>query len=291
MISMLANFEKRNYNGKERVWTGRYRNLQNLPHWHLESELIYVESGEIIVSDNHEKYPLATGDAIFLQGGDIHYIKSSPNSIVAIILFDSSLLSGILKEHRLAGAKLEHSYPIKEYFEKMQIELKSQKMFYDLKLRSLITDLMIEIFRKEELAAQIQPEKHSSIDNYKNLLSEIETKYDYITFSDAADFMKLSEPYFSKFFRKVSGMTFSQYLNTVRLEHAIELLKNNTEHLAITEIAAKCGFDTIRHFNRVFKDITGMSPRQMPSDYVLDVRPIRTISDAFNPTLQNSELL
>ena len=63
-------------------------------------------------------------------------------------------------------------------------------------------------------------------------------------------------------------MTFSQYLNAVRLEHAIELLKNNTEHLAITEIAAKCGFDTIRHFNRVFKDITGMSPRQMPSDYV-----------------------
>ena len=66
---MLANFEKRNYNGKERVWVGRYRNLQNLPHWHLESELIYVESGEIIVSDNHEKYPLATRDAIFLQGG------------------------------------------------------------------------------------------------------------------------------------------------------------------------------------------------------------------------------
>lgn len=288
---MLANFEKRNYNGKERVWTGRYRNLQNLPHWHLESELIYVESGEIIVSDNHEKYPLSTGDTIFLQGGDIHYIKSAPDSIVAIILFDSSLLNGILKEHRLTKAKLEYTYPIKEYFEKMQTELKSQKMFYDLKLRSLITDLMIKIFRTEELTAQIQPEKHSSIDNYKNLLSEIEAKYDYITFSDAANFMKLSEPYFSKFFRKVSGMTFSQYLNTVRLEHAIELLKNNTEHLPITEIAAKCGFDTIRHFNRVFKDITGMSPRQMPSDYVLDVRPIRAISDAFNPTLQNSELL
>ena len=288
---MLANFEKRNYNGNERVWTGRYRNLQNLPHWHLESELLYVESGEIIVSDNHEKYPLSQGDSIFLQGGDIHYIKSAPESIVAIILFDSSLITGILKEHRLACAKLEHHYPIKECFEQMQSELKSHDMFYELKLCSLITGLMVDIFRLEELTSQIQPEKHSSIDNYKNLLAEIESKYDYITFSDAAEFMKLSEPYFSKFFRKVSGMTFSQYLNTVRLEHAIELLKNNTNHMPITEIAAQCGFDTIRHFNRVFKDITGMSPRQMPSDYVLDVRPIRTISDAFDPTLQNSELL
>ena len=84
---MLANFEKRNYNGNERVWIGRYRNLQNLPHWHLESELLYVESGAVIVSDNHEKYHLAQGDAIFLQGGDIHYIKSEPDSIYPSMSF------------------------------------------------------------------------------------------------------------------------------------------------------------------------------------------------------------
>mgnify|MGYP004705387723 CR=1 FL=1 len=41
---MLANFEKRAYNGTERVWTGRYRNLHNLPHWHLENELICVKA-------------------------------------------------------------------------------------------------------------------------------------------------------------------------------------------------------------------------------------------------------
>lgn len=46
IVSMLANFEKRAYNGTERVWTGRYRNLHNLPHWHLENELICVEQGK-----------------------------------------------------------------------------------------------------------------------------------------------------------------------------------------------------------------------------------------------------
>ena len=50
MVSMLANFEKRAYNGTERVWTGRYRNLHNLPHWHLENELICVEQGQVTVS-------------------------------------------------------------------------------------------------------------------------------------------------------------------------------------------------------------------------------------------------
>ena len=222
---MLANFEKRAYNGTERVWTGRYRNLHNLPHWHLENELICVEQGQATVSHNHQEYLLTEGDAIFLGSGEIHYIKSDPDSITAITLFDAA-----------------------------------------------------------------QPE-HSSISNYKNLLAEIEKDYCYITFSDAASFMGLSEPYFSRFFRKISGMTFSRYLNTVRLEHAIAMLQDPTQKLSVTEVASRCGFDTIRHFNRVFRDITGMTPRELPQNYVPDFKPICRIEDAFNPTLQSSELL
>ena len=63
---MLANFEQRDTSGAERVWTGRYRNLHNLPHWHLENELICVERGTVTVSHNHREYTLTTGEAIFL---------------------------------------------------------------------------------------------------------------------------------------------------------------------------------------------------------------------------------
>ena len=91
--------------------------------------------------------------------------------------------------------------------------------------------------------------EHSSIDNYKHLLDEIDANYSYITFSDAAAFMGLSESVvFSRFFRKISGMTFSKYLNTVRLEHAIHMLQEHPRRLSVTEIASRCGFETIRHF-------------------------------------------
>ena len=40
---MLANFEQRSYKDYGRVWVGRYRNLHNLAHWHLEHEIIYIE--------------------------------------------------------------------------------------------------------------------------------------------------------------------------------------------------------------------------------------------------------
>lgn len=288
---MLANFEKRSYEGKERVWAGRYRNLNNLPHWHLESELIYIEKGSIIVSNNHQKYSLDPGDAIFLSSGEIHYIKSEENSIVEMTLFDSAIIQDLLGRYRLRCAKLQRHYPIQECLAGIRRELAERQPFFELQCCESIASLMIQIFRQEELIKRTEVEEGSSISHYKSLLDEIENKYSYITFSDAAAFMGLSEPYFSKFFRKISGMTFSQYLNSVKLKHAIELLQDQKSDLSITEISTRCGFDTIRHFNRVFKNITGMSPRELPEDYVLDDRPIRTIQDAFNPTLQNSELL
>lgn len=288
---MLANFEKRNYEGKERVWTGRYRNLHNLPHWHLESELIYIEKGTIIVSNNHEKYTLNSGDAIFLSSGEVHYIKSEKDSIVEMALFDSAIIQDLLNRYRLRQARLEYHYPISECFAEIHRELTERQPFFELQCCESIVSLMIQIFRREELIERAQTEEGSSISHYKSLLDEIENKYSCITFSDAAAFMGLSEPYFSKFFRKISGMTFSQYLNSVKLKHAVELLQDQKSNLSITEISVQCGFDTIRHFNRVFKNITGMSPRELPMDYVLDDRPIRTIPDAFNPTLQTSELL
>lgn len=290
-VTMLANFEPRNYEGKEQVWSGRYRNLHNLPHWHLESELIYVEHGQAAVSHNHQEYSLAKGDAIFLGSGEIHYIKSDADSIVAVTMFDSALISDLCDTACLRSAKLEHHYPIPEYFADIRRELTERPPFFELQSCECIISLMIRIFRGEELMQKTAAQECSSIANYKDLLTEIEKRYNYITFSDAAAFMGLSEPYFSKFFRKISGMTFSQYLNSVRLEHAVEMLKNNSDHLSITEIASLCGFDTIRHFNRVFKDITGMSPRQMPAGYVTDFQTIRTIREAFDPTLQSSELL
>ena len=77
---MLANFEKRAYNGTERVWTGRYRNLHNLPHWHLENELICVEQGQATVSHNHQEYLLTKAMPSFLA-----VVKSTILKVIRIV--------------------------------------------------------------------------------------------------------------------------------------------------------------------------------------------------------------
>lgn len=199
---MLANFEKREHSDKSNVWAGSYQNLHNLPHWHLECELIYVKKGEVTVSYNNTAYHLQEEDCIFINSGEIHYIKGSKDSITMILMFDTVLLGTISSRHfQLLYPRLRHPYPVVEYFNSIQTELKNKKDFYDIKISCMMTNLMIDIFRQEPLCEQKHLKDSSSIENYKSLLSEIEEKCSYITFEDACRFMGLSKPYFSRFLR------------------------------------------------------------------------------------------
>lgn len=288
---MLANFEQRDHKGRDSVWAGRYENLHNLPHWHMECELLYLEKGQVTVSLNNAAHSLNEGDAFFIDSREIHYIKGNPSSITEIIMFDSRLLDEIDHGHRPRSPQLSCSALIPDYYRKIKEELDCQNPYFDLKVRSLLLLLMLEIFRKESLADKEKSRDNTSMENYKNLLGEIEEKCSYITFDDAAGFMGLSKPYFSRFFKTVSGMTFSQYLNIIRLEKAIDLLNHNTGRLSITDIASRCGFDTIRHFNRVFREFTGFSPRELPENYVLTSHSVKSMGKNFNPTLPASRLL
>lgn len=64
--------------------------------------------------------------------------------------------------------------------------------------------------------------------------------------------------YFCKMFKKATGLNFTEYVSRVRIEKARNLLLN--PNLRISEIAFEVGFQSLTHFNRVFKRIVGQSP-------------------------------
>ncbi len=66
--------------------------------------------------------------------------------------------------------------------------------------------------------------------------------------------------YFCKLFKKVTGINFTEYVSRVRTEKAKNLLLN--PNLRISEIAYEIGFQSLTHFNRVFKKIVGESPTE-----------------------------
>ena len=66
--------------------------------------------------------------------------------------------------------------------------------------------------------------------------------------------------YISTVFKKNVGMGFSEYLNTVRVQHACEMMRQG--FTSITDIATLCGFSDPQYFSKVFKKRTGISPSE-----------------------------
>lgn len=79
-----------------------------------------------------------------------------------------------------------------------------------------------------------------------------------LTLGQVAKSINTSTFYFCKLFKKVTGINFTEYVSRVRIERAKNLLLN--PNLRVSEIAFEVGFESLTHFNRVFKKILGQSP-------------------------------
>ena len=119
---------------------------------------------------------------------------------------------------------------------------------------------------REEFAPELHGEAQAYADSVMRRMIAVT---DYIKHNLTADDLSqramaekagISKDYFSRIFRGVTGMNYSRWLNTVRLEKATELLADREKTL--TEIAMLSGFQSISSFNRVFREEKGMSPSE-----------------------------
>lgn len=81
-----------------------------------------------------------------------------------------------------------------------------------------------------------------------------------ISLGQVAKAVNTSTFYFCKMFKKTTGINFTDYLSRVRIEKSKNLLLNR--NLRVSEVAFEVGFQSLTHFNRVFKKILGQSPTE-----------------------------
>lgn len=286
---MIVNRELRSYSSERRVWVGKYENLINLPHWHSDCEIVYCETGEAKCNVNGRDFILAKGQCAFIAPRSTHFIQGANGSILAFILFDSELTKSVIGEKELVSPLLSKDYSFLQIFQALDEELSGDLPLFTISVNNRIERLILDIFMGEKTQKKERDEGYLD-EQYKALIKEIDLQYANYSLSHAARFMALSESYFSRFFKRRTDMTFTQYLNLVRVEKAIDLLR--TTKLNMTEVAIACGFGTIRNFNRMFKRITGYSPSTLPATYSqLQIHPTYEVENAVDPTDARSILL
>jgi len=79
-----------------------------------------------------------------------------------------------------------------------------------------------------------------------------------IALEEIADVVSLTVPAFCRYFKKITGKTFVQFVNEYRLVHAAKLL--HEKQISITDVCFESGFNNFSHFNKQFKKFTGKSP-------------------------------
>lgn len=95
-------------------------------------------------------------------------------------------------------------------------------------------------------------------------LQYIEEHYESrITLQEVSEMLGISAGYLSSLFSQNMGKTFSDYVNWVKIQHAKLLLEEH--QYMVYEVAEMLGFENAYYFSRVFKKVTGMTPKEYES--------------------------
>ena len=145
---------------------------------------------------------------------------------------------------------------------------KLQEAYFDTKVvspkqhESVVKLLSIFAQHLSLLSNQVVVQQENSeppvITRAKEYIHEHQTEA--ISLGQVAKAVNTSTFYFCKMFKKFTGINFTDYLSRIRIEKSKNLLLN--PNLRVSEIAFEVGFQSLTHFNRVFKKLLGQSPTE-----------------------------
>jgi len=250
-------------------------------HFHPEMELVYiVESfGKRIIGDIIE--PFAAGDMVFIgsnlphiwMNDEIFYRDNSNLKAKAIIFyFNKNIFSKGFYDMKEAIA-------LNEFFQRGEKGMRimgNTKEVIAHKLKDLLLkkdfEKVIGLFEIMHILSRSKDISFITSDGYKAQLKHSETdrlsavyKYvqqnfkDNISLSTIANISSLTPQSFCRLFKKRTGKSFVEYLNEARISAACKYLLDTD--WSISEVAYNCGYKTVSNFNKLFKNITGLSPK------------------------------
>jgi AraC-like DNA-binding protein len=272
---MRAIHESRSYAGNLPAVVIESKNMTFYAHWHEDVELLCVCEGSLRVGINNESRTLRRGDVAVCASGDIHfYDGTGTESILRLIIFRPEIIDSAggwpqkfeFGSPFLQGLSLSDLFcRFNAAFDTIRQETHKSDAVSLMMIRGSLLNLCAMLARTV-LVRPASPTKASGrnhrLKGMQDALGYIERNYaEDIRLKDAAAVANMSVFHFSRLFGSIAGAGFRSYLNYIRVMEAENMLRNSED--SITEIAYRCGFNSIRTFNRLFRALRGMPPSGM----------------------------
>lgn len=255
-------------------------------HFHPEIELVYVNKGKgkrhignhlsyfnnsqlLLIGSNlpHNGFT----DRLTISGTETivqfreeflgHHFFNVPEMEAISNLFDrakSGILFGVKTKQKF-GKRIE-KLSEKEGFKKILLLLEI--------LHGLAKSEDYVILNADGYAFETEPQDSAKIDIIFNHIND--NFKEHISLDEIADKVSMTVPAFCRYFKKVTGKTFTKLVNEYRVVHATKLLSES--QMSITDICYECGFNNFSHFNKLFKEFTGKSASKYRGELKLMVQ-------------------
>lgn len=185
------------------------------------------------------------------------YFETSTLESLGMIVPEMSEALGNIRQ-------LDHAISYKnEQLDLIQMLLRGMRGMNPERRVPLMMELLIAI---SDIADSVYVGKKSTLTRAERRLEEIRVycACNYgrqITLDEISRHIGMNKSAFCTFMRNNAKMSFSEYLNDMRLERA-KVMLSTTDH-SIAEIASDCGFQSVTYFNRLFKNRYNLSPSKM----------------------------
>ena len=226
----------------------------NFPaHLHLCFELITLLSGEMTVNVDNRTYTLRSGDALLIFPNQIHSI-SSEESKHLLCIFSSDLVQAY-------SSKTEKLVPESNFFVPDPYLIKALDSLPDASKSFYKKGVLYSLCADFDTGAAYTKKDSVQSDLLSKIFLFIEKNYDKeCSLASLSQCLGYDYTYLSRYFRRATGISFTEYLCQYRLGHACRLLENS--RLSVLQCALGSGFSSLRSFNRNFKSRYLLTPQE-----------------------------
>lgn len=244
------------------IWDHPLEAGRHIPlHWHDYFEFELVVKGELKHLCNGRDCRATTGSAYLMSFQNFHELTALTDTHIYSLHFDKKLLPPEILPW-IGYHDLHFQFNEKEtrQLENRFLELlkeNDQKLpFYAMNSRSIITEIIVTAIRKatnNSLSATPLPIQQAV--SYIN-----EHFQEQLTLAELAATLSFSPNYLGMLFKKQMNCTFHEYLNTLRLKHACNLL--SFSNMSVKEISFSSGYSSVEYFMYAFKKMMMMTPNE-----------------------------
>jgi AraC-like DNA-binding protein/mannose-6-phosphate isomerase-like protein (cupin superfamily) len=247
-------------------------------HWHEHMQFYYFVEGSAFQICNAHKFVVNPKDFVVINSNELHYTESLSENLSCYVM---KVDFPFLYSNQIDSCQVKFIAPMSNNYitfknlirddeqicnciENIIKEYYSKNIGFELAVKSDLYMLIVLLLRNYVDGYLTKKEFDIRVKN----ITRMDQVFEYIdhnlsqkiTIHELASVANISDYHFCKLYKKITGKTPMDYINSLRINRAVILLSEGNSN--ITEIAFACGFCDSNYFSRIFKKYKGVAPNK-----------------------------